>query len=68
MDDRNGFSVDGYDRARNANEPIVRCEVEREFAAKLGSASVFEQLRIHLIIEREIKKRLNPLSPPDALY
>ncbi len=25
---RNGFVADGYDRARDANEPIIRAEVE----------------------------------------
>ena len=68
MDDRNGFVADGYDRARDANEPIVRAEVESEFAVRLSNASTADQKRIRGEIEREIEKRLNALAPPDALY
>jgi hypothetical protein len=68
MDDRNGFVADGYDRARDANQPIFRSEVEREFAARLSNASAAHQKRIRAEMEREIEKRLNALAPPDALY
>ncbi len=68
MDDRNGFVDDGYERARDANQPIVRADVEREFAVRLSNASTADQKRIHREIEREIEKRLNALAPPDALY
>ena len=68
MDDRIGFVADGYDRARDANEPIVRSEVEREFTDRLGNASTANQKRIRAEIEREIQKRLDALAPPDALY
>ena len=64
MDDRKGFVADGYVRARDANQPIVRAEVEREFAARLGSASTADQKKIRA----EIEKRLNALAPPDAFY
>lgn len=68
MDDHNGFVADGYDRACDANQPIVRAEVEREFAVRLCNASTADQKRIRGEIEREIEKRLNALAPPDALY
>jgi hypothetical protein len=68
MNDRNGFVADGYGRARYANQPIVRSEVEREFAARLSNASAADKKRIRAEMEREIEKRLNVLAPPDALY
>ncbi len=68
MDVHNGFVADGYERARDANQPIVRAEVEREFAAKLRNASSADQKRIRGEIECEIERRLNALAPPDALY
>lgn len=68
MDDRNGFVADGNDRARDANQPIVRSKVEREFAARLSNASTADQKQIRAEMEREIEKRLNALAPPEALY
>ena len=68
MDDPNGFIADGHDRARDANEPIVRSDVEREFASMLEGASRAEQKQIRDQMEREINRRLNDLAPPDALY
>ncbi len=72
MNDHNGFVADGYFRARNASKPIIRSEVERQFAARLAGASSAEQKQILVEMEREIEKRLNaaapPAAPPDALY
>lgn len=68
MDDRNGFVADGYKRARDANQLIVRSEVEREFVERLSNASTADKRLIRAEIEREIKKRLNALAAPDSLY
>lgn len=68
MDVRNGFVADGYDRARDANEPIIGAEVESEFAVRPSAASNAERKRIRGEIEREIEERLNALAPRDALY
>ncbi len=68
MNVRNRFVADGYDRARDANEPIIRAEVESEFVVRLSNASNAERKRIRGEIEREIEERLNALAPPDALY
>lgn len=67
MDVRNGFVADGYDRARDANEPNIRAGVESEFAVSPSTASNAERKRIRGEIEREIEERLNALAPPDAL-
>jgi hypothetical protein len=63
-----GFVADGCQRAREANEPVVRAEVEREFAAKLAEATDRDRQSIWQAVEREVERRLNRLAPPDALY
>ena len=68
MDKRNGIVAGGHRRSRNASQAIVRTEVDQEYAALLGNASIAEQKRIRDEIELEIEKRLNTLAPPNALY
>lgn len=68
MEFHNGVVADGYKRARDASEPIVRGEVEREFASLLENASAADRKRIRHEMEREIERRLCRLAPPDALY
>lgn len=64
----NGFVADGYERARAANEPFVRAEVEKEFADELRNASAVQLWSIRWRMQREIERRLERLAPPDALY
>lgn len=68
MADLNGFLADGYWRAYEGSEPIIRAEVEREFSDRLRIASAAEERLIREEMEIEIAKRLNKLAPPDALY
>ncbi len=68
MKEGNGFIADGYERARAANEPIVRAEVESEYSAKLNGAAAADQRRIRRELEAEIRKRLDRRAPPNALY
>jgi hypothetical protein len=68
MIDDNHFLEDGYERAYSANEPVVRAEVELEFADALSKASASERERIRKEIESVIAKRVDELAPPDALY
>jgi|GEM_PF-2673921 len=68
MTEGNGFVADGHERARQGNEPIVRAEVQRQYAAKLDAASPVERTHLNAEIEREIQTRLDKLAPPDALY
>ncbi len=62
------FVADGYDRAREASEPIVRAEVEREFAAELQSAAESIRVQVRSRMEREVQRRLDRIAPRDALY
>ena len=64
----NRFLADGDQRLRNVQKPQVRAEVEQQYADRLAAASWFERRKIRKQIKAEIKRRLNELSPPDALY
>lgn len=68
MSDENSFLADGYERAYNANEPIVRDQVEQEFEERLSNVPEGQQKIVRKEIEAEIKKRLDVIAPPDALY
>lgn len=62
------FVADGHDRARRANEAAVRTAVEQAYTAELETASFWHRLIIRRRIKREIKRRLDRLAPPNALY
>lgn len=68
MEERNSFLADSYERAIEANEPIVRDEVERQFEEQLSNSSDDECRELREMIEAEIKRRLDAIAPPDALY
>jgi hypothetical protein len=68
MEQNDGFLHDGHKRAYSANEPIVRAEVQREYADCLAKAPPSEREQIRAEIERVIAERLEKLAPPDALY
>ena len=63
-----GFVADGHERARRALEPMIRAEVEREFAEELQNAPPWQQHWIRRKIQREIERRIAAAAPPDALY
>ena len=62
------FVADGYGRARDAIEPEIRAEVEREFAKRLQTASFLKRWRLRREMAAEIKRRIHARAPPDALY
>ena len=62
------FVADGYNRARRANVPAIRAEVEQELAAELQTASVWQRFVIRRRMTQEIQRRLDKAAPPDALY
>lgn len=68
MENHSGFLADGYWRAREGTEPIIRSQVELEFNDRLSPATVADQRRIREEMEIEISKRLDKLAPPEALY
>ena len=59
---------DGYERAYDAIEPIVRAAVLDEYAERLRHASFVGRLFLKLEIDREIMRRVHAQAPPDALY
>ena len=60
--------ADGYYRAYAANEPIVRKEVESEYAERLKAASFWQRYSLRREIAAEIDRRLNERAPHSALY
>ncbi len=70
MSDANnqGFVADGYERARVAVYPKIRAQVRNEFDERLTNASFAERVRLQREMNQEIKRRINTVAPPDALY
>lgn len=62
------FVEDGQQRARVALLPIVRAEVEAEFADHVQEASAAGRLRLKIQIRREIERRVQSRAPADGLY
>jgi hypothetical protein len=65
---RQGIVADGHERAVRALEPVVRAEVEAEYAERLAAASRWKRARLKQEIRREIERRIAERAPPDALY
>jgi hypothetical protein len=63
-----GIVADGYVRAQAACEPAIREAVEREFEPLLLRATFWSGWLLRLAREREIRRRLNGLAPPNGLY
>lgn len=63
-----GIVADGYDRAYAANEPIVRKEVELEYAERMKAASFWQRYSLRQEIADEIHRRLEEKAPRSALY
>lgn len=68
MNSNNGIVANGHYRAREANKPIIRAEVEKEFADRLREASPQELPVLQKEMEREIELRLERVSSRWALY
>ena len=62
------FVVDGCERAWVAIKPEIRIEVEREYSARLETASFLERWRIRREMKAEIGRRIRDQAPLDALY
>ena len=62
------FVADGCERARCALEPVIRAEVEQEFAQELREAPLYKRYWVRQKIRREIQRRIAAAAPPDALY
>jgi hypothetical protein len=59
---------DGRQRARKALAPVIRAQVEREFAERLRTASLLRRMLLLLEVEREIERRLGDRAPQEGLY
>jgi hypothetical protein len=59
---------DGCERARSAELPSIRAEVEREYAERLKTAGLFKRLLLRREIRREVEKRLGRIAPRSGLY
>jgi hypothetical protein len=62
------FLFDGCERAQAAIEPQIRAQVNAEYATAFAAAGFWGRLRLRREIEHEVARRLDEVSPPDALY
>lgn len=65
--------AEGYKQLTESKEfRAIRDEViaavRARYAEPLASAGIFQRLVLHLRMRREIKRELDRLAPPDALY
>jgi hypothetical protein len=65
---RQGIVADGHRRAVRALEPVVRAEVEAEYAERLAAASRWKRALLKQEIRREIERCIAERAPRDALY
>lgn len=63
-----GIVADGFWRARSAATPVIRAEVEADFAARLKTATLVERIKLKAAMRREIARRLKKAAPRQALY
>jgi len=68
MHNSSEFVADGEDRIRDANESVVRNQIESKYADQLNNASWLQRRKLKKQIRNEIKDRLDELAPPDAMY
>ena len=66
--DDTGFVQDGTQRAHDAIEPAIREQVELEYADPLNAASLIQRYKLRCELSKEIQRRIDTQSPPDALY
>jgi hypothetical protein len=62
------FVVDGEQRARKALVPLIRAEVEAEYAQRLEQANLALRLLLRQEMRREINRRVEQRAPCDAHY
>ena len=60
--------ADGCGRARDAAEPAIRTQVEREYAQRLAAASPLQRLLLRREMRRQIASRVEQVAPLDGLY
>ncbi|MEE8169953.1 MAG: hypothetical protein V3T70_05340 [Phycisphaerae bacterium] len=62
------FVADGGDRLIRASIARIRSEVAERYAEELEQAGILRRWRLRRRIEREIRRELEHLAPPDALF
>ena len=67
-EDDAGIIEDGCEHAYKGTEQGIRAQVESEYADRLKAASVVGRLKLRYELEKEIQRRIDDQSPPDALY
>jgi len=58
----------GRKRAYIASIGRVRAEVEAEYRRELEKAGIWKRARLRWKMEREIRRRMKKVAPPDGLY
>ncbi len=64
----NGFVANGHQNACDAVAAVFRAQVTNEFQSRLAAANLVVRIWTLLEINREVRRRMAKLAPPDALY
>lgn len=62
------FLADGASRIRKANRARIEAEVRLAHADQLDRARWWRRLSLRWHMRREIRRRLDEIAPPSALY
>jgi hypothetical protein len=66
--EENRFVQDGRARALDANERLIRANLEQQFAAEMAKAGWWGRLMVRRRIDREVKRQLELVAPRHGLY
>jgi hypothetical protein len=66
--DSAGFVSDGHQNACKKIAVDIRAQVTSEYAARLAAANLLVRFWLLLNIEREVRRRIDKIARPDAMY
>lgn len=62
------FLIDGRERLLEGRRRAVEVEVRALYAERIAEAGFIERWRIEAAIRSEVRRRLDEMAPPGALY
>ncbi len=65
---RNGIVADGLERNRREEIDRIRIEVRSRYEDELARAGILRRLWLRYLIYREVRRKLNEVTPNGALY
>lgn len=62
------FLADGEARYQTALREEIRVAVEAEYAERVEASTIWQRIKLHYEIKREIRRRLKQAISPTSLY